>query len=57
MVYKNYTQPGDAAAVKRMVQWIMTDGQQLNDNLGYTRIPQSVASQVVQSINSGVKGP
>lgn len=57
MVYKNYTQPGDAAAVKRMVQWMLTDGQQFNDNLGYTRIPQSVASQVIQSVNSGVKGP
>ncbi len=57
MVYKTYTQPGDAAAVKRMVQWIMTDGQQLNDNLGYTRIPQGVASKVVSSVNNGVKGP
>ncbi|MBW4664600.1 MAG: phosphate ABC transporter substrate-binding protein PstS [Chroococcus sp. CMT-3BRIN-NPC107] len=57
VVYRNYTQPGDAAAVKRMVQWIMTNGQQLNDNLGYTRIPQGVASRVVQSVNSGVKGP
>ena len=57
MVYKNYTKPGAAAAVKRMVKWVMTDGQQLNDNLGYTRVPQGVASQVVQSVNSGVKGP
>jgi phosphate transport system substrate-binding protein len=57
MVYKNYTKPGAATAVKRMVKWVMTDGQQLNDNLGYTRIPQGVASQVVQSVNSGVKGP
>ncbi len=57
MVYKNYTQPGDAAAIKRMVQWIMTNGQQFNDDLGYTRIPQSVAGRVVQSVNSGVKGP
>lgn len=57
MVNKTYTQPGDAAAVKRMVQWIMTNGQQFNDDLGYTRIPQSVAGRVVQSVNSGVKGP
>lgn len=57
VVYRNYTQPGDAAAIRRMVQWIMTNGQQLNDNLGYTRIPQGVASRVVQSVNSGVKGP
>lgn len=57
MVYKNYTQPGDAAAVRRMVQWMLTDGQQFNDDLGYTRIPQSIANRVIQSVNSGVKGP
>lgn len=57
VVYRNYTQPGDAAAVKRMVQWMLTDGQQFNDDLGYTRIPQSVANRVIQSVNSGVKGP
>lgn len=57
MVYKNYQQPGDAAAVKRMVQWILTDGQQLNDDLGYTRIPANVAQQVIRSVDSGVSGP
>lgn len=56
MVYKNYQQPGKAAAVKRMVQWIMTDGQELNDDLEYNRIPSSVANQVVQAVNSGVQG-
>lgn len=57
MVYKNYQQPGEAAAVKRMVEWIMTEGQQLNDDLDYTRIPPSVANRVVQTVNSQVKGP
>lgn len=57
MVYKNYEQPGEADAVKKMVQWIMTEGQALNADLGYTRIPENVASQVVQAVNSGVTGP
>ena len=57
MVYKNYPQPGEAAAVKKMVQWMLTEGQQLNADLGYTRIPQKVAGQVVQAVNSGVTGP
>lgn len=56
MVYKNYQQPGKADAVKRMVQWVMTEGQELNDDLSYTRIPKTVASQVVQTVNSSVKG-
>lgn len=57
MVYKKYQQAGEAAAVKRMVQWILTDGQQLNDDLGYTRVPAGVANRVVQAVNSGVTGP
>lgn len=55
MVYKTYQQPGKADAVKRMVKWMMTDGQKINDQLDYTRIPSSVASQVVQTVNSEVK--
>ena len=56
-VYKKYQQAGEAAAVKRMVQWILTSGQQLNDDLGYTRIPANVANRVVQAVNRGVTGP
>lgn len=55
MVYKQYPQPGKANAVKRLVQWVMTDGQQINDDLNYTRIPAPIASRVVQAVNSGVK--
>lgn len=57
MVYKNYQQPGEAAAVKQMVQWMLTEGQGLNAELGYTRIPDNVAKQIVQAVNSGVTGP
>lgn len=56
MVYKNYQKPGKADAVKRMVQWMMTDGQKLNSELGYTRIPPKVTTQVVQTVNSSVQG-
>lgn len=55
MVYRNYQQPGKADAVKRMVQWIMTEGQQINGQLEYTRIPSSVAQKVVQTVNANVK--
>jgi len=55
MVYRNYQQPGKADAVKRMVQWMMTEGQQVNSQLEYTRIPASVANRVVQTVNANVK--
>ena len=57
MVYKNYQEQGEAAAVKKMVQWMLTEGQQLNDDLGYTKVPASVANSVIQAVNSGVTGP
>lgn len=55
MFYKQYPQPGQADAVKKLVQWVMTDGQQINDDLNYTRIPAPVANRVIQAVNSGVK--
>ncbi|MBO3462270.1 phosphate ABC transporter substrate-binding protein PstS [Aetokthonos hydrillicola Thurmond2011] len=55
MVYKNYPNPAKAEAVKKWVNWILTEGQQYNDSLNYTRIPSGVANQVVQTVNSSVK--
>lgn len=57
MVYKNYQEQGEADAVKKMVQWMLTEGQQLNDDLGYTKVPESVANSVIQAVNSRVTGP
>ncbi len=55
MVYKNYPNAAKGSAVKKWVNWILTDGQQYNDQLNYTRIPSSVANQVIQTVNSTVK--
>lgn len=54
MVYKNYEQPAEADAVKKMVQWVLTKGQAINADLGYTRIPTSVANRVMQTVSSTV---
>lgn len=55
MVYKNYADPAEADAVKRMVQWMLTKGQDINADLGYTRIPSSVTNRVIQTVGSTVK--
>lgn len=54
MVYKKYDSPAKADAVKKMVQWILTDGQKINDDLDYTSIPPSVANRVIQTVNQNV---
>ncbi|HLP90294.1 MAG TPA: phosphate ABC transporter substrate-binding protein PstS [Nostocaceae cyanobacterium] len=55
MVYKNYSAPGKADAIKKWINWVLKDGQQYNDDLNYTRIPDSVANRVLQVVNSSVK--
>lgn len=53
MLYKQY-EPEKAAAIKKLVQWMLTDGQALNANLNYTRIPPAVASRAIQAVNKNV---
>lgn len=54
LVYRNYDDAETADAVKRMVSWIMTEGQELNDDLGYTRIPQATATRAREAVSSNV---
>jgi phosphate transport system substrate-binding protein len=55
MVYKKYNNPQKADAVKKFVNWSLTDGQQFNDDEKYTSIPQGVRSRVLNVVNSTVK--
>lgn len=55
MVYQKYSSPAKADAVKKMVNWILTDGQQLNDDLNYTTIPAPIRTRVINQVNSTVK--
>jgi phosphate transport system substrate-binding protein len=54
MVYRQYDDPAKADAVKRMVAWMLNEGQELNDDLDYTRIPPELANRVVGTANSSV---
>ncbi|MBW4633522.1 MAG: phosphate ABC transporter substrate-binding protein PstS [Iphinoe sp. HA4291-MV1] len=54
LLYKNYNNPAKADAVKKFVNWILTEGQQYNDDLQYTRIPSNVTNRVIQVVNSSV---
>ncbi|MEA5575292.1 phosphate ABC transporter substrate-binding protein PstS [Anabaena sp. UHCC 0451] len=55
MVYKQYADPAKADAVKKWINWVLTDGQQYNDDLNYTKIPSAVVNRVLQTVNSTVK--
>jgi phosphate transport system substrate-binding protein len=55
LVYRNYPNAAKGTAVKNFVNWVLTDGQQFNDDLNYTRIPAPVAQKVIQTVNSAIK--
>ncbi|WP_193193582.1 phosphate ABC transporter substrate-binding protein PstS [Nostoc sp. MG11] len=55
MIYKQYANASKADAVKKWINWVLTDGQQYNSDLSYTKIPSNVANRVLQTVNSTVK--
>ncbi|MDP5017742.1 phosphate ABC transporter substrate-binding protein PstS [Anabaena sp. UHCC 0187] len=55
MVYKQYSNPAKAEAVKKWINWVLKDGQQFNDDLNYTKIPSDVVNRVLNTVNSTVK--
>lgn len=57
MVYRRYTEPGKADAIKRWIRWCLTDGQRINNTLAYTKVPSAVAARAVAAVNNGVQGP
>ena len=55
LIPKAQKNPAKAAAIKTMVKWILTNGQQFNDDLNYTSIPSSVAQRAIEAVETGVK--
>ncbi|NJM62450.1 MAG: phosphate ABC transporter substrate-binding protein PstS [Oscillatoriales cyanobacterium RU_3_3] len=53
LIYKQYP-AAKAEAIKKMVNWVMTTGQGINQQLEFTRIPQATAQRVVQTVNQSV---
>ncbi len=39
MVYKQYPNPQESEAIKKWIDWVLSEGQQLNGSLDYTSIP------------------
>ncbi len=55
MLYKQYPDASKSAGVKKMVEWILTTGQGLNNGLGYTRVPAATAQRALQAVKSQIK--
>lgn len=55
LIPKSQKDPAKAKAIKTMVKWMLTSGQQFNDDLNYTSIPTSVAQRAIEAVETGVK--
>jgi phosphate transport system substrate-binding protein len=52
LVYRQYSTPAKANAIKKFVTWVLRDGQQFNDDLNYTKIPNDVVNRVLNVVNT-----
>jgi phosphate transport system substrate-binding protein len=57
MIYRQYSSKEKSDAVKKWVDWVLTDGQNLNGapGLEFARIPQAVADRARQTVQNEVK--
>ncbi|NCS02549.1 MAG: phosphate ABC transporter substrate-binding protein PstS [Microcystis aeruginosa G13-07] len=51
MVYQRYLRQDMLEANKKLLTWILTNGQAFNENLGYTKIPEDVTSKIIENVN------
>lgn len=49
---KRYDEAAKADAMKKLLAWCLTDGQKLSEELHYVPLPEVVAQQVVQAVNT-----
>lgn len=55
MVYRQYDSPEKSAAVKQWIEYVLTEGQNLNSSLDFTRIPNDVAQRALQQVKNEIK--
>lgn len=55
MVNRQYANPAKADAVRRWINWVLTDGQKINPEMNYTSIPPAVVNRVLQTVNNNVR--
>jgi phosphate transport system substrate-binding protein len=54
LIYKQYPEKETAQAIKDMVTWVLTKGQELNNKMDYLPIPQTVTQRAIQAVEKQV---
>ncbi|MDJ0616733.1 MAG: phosphate ABC transporter substrate-binding protein PstS [Calothrix sp. MO_192.B10] len=55
LINKKYTNQDMLTATKDLLTWILTKGQEFNEELQYTKIPQDIAKKVIETANNELK--
>ena len=55
MVYKQYDSPQKSAAMKKWIEYVLGEGQNLNAGLDFARIEPGVATRALQQVQNEVK--
>jgi phosphate transport system substrate-binding protein len=50
-MYKDQPDEATAAGLKSMVTWVLTEGQKLNESVGFIPVPADVAQQAIAAVN------
>jgi len=52
LFYKKYSDPKMAEAIRDVVQWCLTEGQKVSDEMGYIPLPNQVVEVVAKATNN-----
>ncbi|XWK90152.1 MAG: phosphate ABC transporter substrate-binding protein PstS [Phormidium sp.] len=52
LVSKKYLNPDTMKATQNLLTWILTKGQEFNEQLEYTRIPEDVAQRAIEAVKT-----
>lgn len=55
LIYKEYLDPELLASTQQLLNWILTEGQEFNEELEYTKIPEDVTTKVIEAVNTELR--
>jgi len=55
LIYEKYATEELLQSTQNLVCWILTDGQEFNEEEGYTKIPADIAKRAIEIINNKLK--
>ena len=50
LAYRKYDDPNKSEALKEVVKYCLTTGQEVSDEMGYVPLPENVSSRVIQAL-------